>query len=176
MTSRERFQKVFRGERPDRLPVTLHMFDHARFVTQLYPQVDPLDYATINLKSVEIARQLGADVFARMLYDAHDPISIFMGGLDVSQQTESWEVRTDGNPGRQHPGQALHHPHPRGDADPGLRRQPPPGRPGDARLHGQADPHARRPGARHPLRTAPQGLVPQLAAAAGGPAQGGHRG
>lgn len=95
MTSRQRLLKVLRGEKPDRMPVTLHMFDHARFVTQVYPELDPLDYGAVNLKSVELARQLGADVFARMLYDAHDPISIFMGGLDVDQQTDSWEVRTE---------------------------------------------------------------------------------
>jgi uroporphyrinogen-III decarboxylase len=30
-----------------------------------------------------------------MLYDAHDPITIFMGGLDVDQQTENWDVHTE---------------------------------------------------------------------------------
>ena len=95
MTPRERFLKVFRGEMPDRMPVTLHLFDHARFVTKVYPEVDPLDFSTINLKSIELTKELGADVFARMLYDAHDPITIFMGGLDVDQQTENWEVHTE---------------------------------------------------------------------------------
>ena len=95
MTPRERFLKVFRGEMPDRMPVTLHMFDHARFVTKVYPEVDPLDYSAINLKSIELAKELGADVFARMLYDANDPITIKMGGLDVDQQTENWEVQTE---------------------------------------------------------------------------------
>jgi uroporphyrinogen-III decarboxylase len=77
------------------MPVTLHMFDHARFVTKVYPDVDPLDYSTINLKSIELSRQLGADVFARMLYDANDPIHIFMGGLVTDQQTDEWQVRTE---------------------------------------------------------------------------------
>ncbi len=95
MTPRERFIKVFQGEMPDRMPVTLHMFDHARFVTKVYPTVDPLDYSTINLKSIELSKQLGADVFVRMLYDANDPIHIFMGGLVTDQQTDDWEITTE---------------------------------------------------------------------------------
>jgi uroporphyrinogen-III decarboxylase len=95
MTSRERFFKVFQGELPDRMPVTLHMFDHARFVTKVYPEVDPLDYSTINLKSIELSKQLGADVFVRMLYDANDPIHIFMGGLVTDECTDSWQVSTE---------------------------------------------------------------------------------
>ena len=95
MTPRERFLTLFRGQRPDRMPVTLHLFDHARFVTKVYPEVDPLDYSTINLKSIELTKQLGADVFVRMLYEANDPIHIFMGGLVTDQQTENWEVITE---------------------------------------------------------------------------------
>lgn len=95
MTPRERFLRIFKREKIDRMPVTLHMFDHARFVTKMYPNLDPNDYSAINLKAVEIARQLGADVFVRMLYDAHDPITIFMGGLDIDQTTDTWEVRTE---------------------------------------------------------------------------------
>lgn len=95
MTSRDRLLKALHGESVDRVPVTLHMFDHARFVTSMYPDLDVNDFSTINLKAVELSRQLGADVFVRMLYDAHDPISTFMGGLDVDQQTDSWEVHTE---------------------------------------------------------------------------------
>ena len=95
MTSRERLLKAFQGSETDRVPVTLHMFDHARFVCKMYPDIDPNDFSAINFKAVELSRQLGADVFVRMLYDAHDPISIFMGGLDVDQQTDTWEVDTE---------------------------------------------------------------------------------
>jgi uroporphyrinogen-III decarboxylase len=95
MKPRDRFLKTFKGEKTDRMPVTLHMFDHARFVYKMYPELDPNDYSTINLKAVEISKQLGADVFVRMLYDAHDPLSIFMGGLDVDQETDSWRVHTE---------------------------------------------------------------------------------
>jgi uroporphyrinogen-III decarboxylase len=95
VTPRERFACVFRGEKPDRLPITFHMFDHARFVTKIYPQVDPCDYSTINLKCIELSRQLGADVFVRMLYEANDPIHIFMGGLVTDRQSENWQVKTE---------------------------------------------------------------------------------
>jgi uroporphyrinogen-III decarboxylase len=95
MKPRERLLKTFKGEKTDRMPVTLHTFDHARFVTKMYPELDPNDFCAINRKAVELSKQLGADVFVRMLYDAHDPISIFMGGLDVDQETDAWEVRTE---------------------------------------------------------------------------------
>ena len=95
MTSRERFKRVLQGQSPDRMPVTLHLFDHARFVTKVYQEIDPLDYSTINLKSIELSKQLGADVFVRMLYDANDPIHIFMGGLATDRQTADWQVQTE---------------------------------------------------------------------------------
>lgn len=95
MTSRERLLRTLNREKVDRVPATLHMFDHARFVTRMYPDVDPNDFSTINLKAVELSRQVGADVFVRMLYDAHDPISVFMGGLDVDQETDTWQVHTE---------------------------------------------------------------------------------
>ncbi len=49
----------------------------------------------MQLKVIEIQRQFGADVFVRMLFGLNDPLSIHMGGLNVSQQTDRWEVRTE---------------------------------------------------------------------------------
>jgi len=95
VTSRERFLKVFRGEMPDRVPVTLFMADQGHFISQMYPDVDPWDFETLQLKVLELQRQLGVDVFVRMLYGIDDPLNIIYGGLDVSQQTDGWEVQME---------------------------------------------------------------------------------
>jgi uroporphyrinogen-III decarboxylase len=95
LTSRERFLKVFRGEIPDRVPVTLFLCDGGHFLNQMCPDVDPWDFETQQLKVIELQKQFGADVFVRLLYGVNDPLWIHMGGLDVTQQTENWEVRTE---------------------------------------------------------------------------------
>ncbi len=94
MTSRERFLSVFRGEMPDRVPVTLFLCDQGHFLNQLCPEVDPWDFETLQLKVIEIQRHFGVDVFVRLLFGLNDPLSIHMGGLNVSQQTDRWEVKT----------------------------------------------------------------------------------
>lgn len=94
MTSREQFLSVFRGDVPERVPVTLFLSDQGHFLTQIYPGVDPDDYEQ-NLRNViEIQKQLGLDVFVRMLFGLNDPLSIHMGGLNVSRSTENWDVKT----------------------------------------------------------------------------------
>jgi uroporphyrinogen decarboxylase len=95
MTSRERFLAVFRGEMPDRVPVTLFIQDQGHFLNQLYPEVDPRDYETLQLKVIEIQKQFGVDVFVRLLFGVNDPLSVHMGGLNVAHQTENWEVHTE---------------------------------------------------------------------------------
>jgi uroporphyrinogen-III decarboxylase len=95
MTSRERFLKVLAGEMPDRVPVTLFIQDQGHFLNQNYPGVDPWDYETLQRKVIELQKQLGADVFVRMLFGVNDPFWIHFGGLDVNQQTENWEVKTE---------------------------------------------------------------------------------
>jgi uroporphyrinogen-III decarboxylase len=92
MTGRERFLKVFRGESPDRVPITLFIADQGHFLNQMYPDVDPQDFDTLQLKVVELQKQLGVDLFVRLLYGINDPLNIIYGGLDVSQQTDTWEV------------------------------------------------------------------------------------
>ena len=94
MTSRERFLAVLHGKMPDRVPVTLFIQDQGHFLNQVYPDVDPQDFETLQLKVIEIQRQFGVDVFVRMLFGLNDPLSIHMGGLNVSQQTDRWEVHT----------------------------------------------------------------------------------
>ncbi len=92
MTSRERFLKVFRGEMPDRVPVTLFLADQGHFLNQLHPDVDPWDFDTLQMKVLEIQRRFGVDVFVRLLYGINDPLNIIYGGLDVSQSTDTWQV------------------------------------------------------------------------------------
>ena len=95
MTSRERFLKVFRGELPDRVPITLFIADQGHFLNQMYPDVDPWDFDTLQLKVLEIQKQLGVDVFVRLLYGINDPLNIIYGGLDVSRSTDTWEVKME---------------------------------------------------------------------------------
>ncbi|GAA0181993.1 hypothetical protein SH2C18_44450 [Clostridium sediminicola] len=95
MNSRERFMKVINGEMPDRVPVTLFIQDQGHFINQMYPEVDPLDYYTLLLKVIEFQKQLGVDIFVRMLFDITDPLNIMLGGLNVKDQTEDWQVHTE---------------------------------------------------------------------------------
>ncbi len=95
MTGRERFLATMRGEMPDRVPVTLFICDGGHFLNQLYPEIDAWDFEAAQLKVIEIQKQFGCDVFVRLLYGVNDPLWIHMGGLNVTTETESWEVRTE---------------------------------------------------------------------------------
>jgi uroporphyrinogen decarboxylase len=95
MNSRERFLKVLNGIVPDRVPVTLFIVDQGHFLNQMYPNISPHDYETLQLKVIEIQKQFGADVFVRQLFGLNEPLSIHVGGLNLSQQTENWEVHTE---------------------------------------------------------------------------------
>lgn len=95
MTPRERLLKVLRGEMPDRVPVTLFIQDQGHFLNQNYPNIDPWDFETLQLKVIELQKQLGADVFVRMLFGVNDPFFIHFGGLNIYEQTENWEVKTN---------------------------------------------------------------------------------
>lgn len=95
MTPRERFLTVLNGATPDRVPVTLFICDGGHFINQLHPEIDSWDYQSLQLRIIEVQKGFGADVFVRLLYGVNDPLHIHMGGLDVSQQTENWEVRTE---------------------------------------------------------------------------------
>ena len=94
MTPRERFLKVLAGGTPDRVPVTLFILDQGHFLSQMYPDIDPWDHESLQLKVIELQRQLGVDVFVRVLFGMGDPLAIHFGGLDVSRQTDCWEVET----------------------------------------------------------------------------------
>jgi uroporphyrinogen decarboxylase len=94
-TSRERLLKSFRGEKPDRVPVTLFLADQGHFINQLWPEIDPWDTQTLQLKVIEFCKEMGCDVFLRVLYGLDDPIHIIYGGLDVSHETHTWQAETE---------------------------------------------------------------------------------
>ncbi len=94
MTGKERFLSVFSGNMPDRVPVTLFIVEQGHFITQIYPDVDPFNYKTMQLKIIEFQKEMGCDVFVRLVFGANDPISIHYGGLKTNAQNENWEVKT----------------------------------------------------------------------------------
>ncbi|MCK4629610.1 MAG: hypothetical protein KAT56_11450 [Sedimentisphaerales bacterium] len=72
MTLRERFLKVPNGKLPDRVPVTLFIKDSGHFLNQMYPDIGPWELEALQLKVIELRKQLGVDVFVRMLFCADD--------------------------------------------------------------------------------------------------------
>jgi uroporphyrinogen-III decarboxylase len=95
MTPRQRFASVFRGELPDRVPVTLFIQDQGHFISQLYPAIGPWDHLALQLATVEVQRQMGADVMVRLLFGTLEPFQwMFFGGLDVTRSTDDWQVET----------------------------------------------------------------------------------
>lgn len=94
MDSRKRLLTVLQGKKPDRVPVTLFIVDQGHFLEQVYPDVAPWDFESLQLKVIDIQKQLGCDVFVRQLFGLTDPLHIHMGGLDVTNQNENWQVET----------------------------------------------------------------------------------
>ena len=94
MTSKERFLKVLDGQIPDRVPVTLFIQDSGHFLNQMHPDIDPWDLEALQLKVIELQRQLGADVFVRMLFCTDDSFHWLFGGVDIDHQTENWRIET----------------------------------------------------------------------------------
>ena len=94
MTGRERFLKVINGEIPDRVPVTLFIQDQGFFINQIYPDIGKDDHLKTQLKVIEIQKQLGADVFVRLLFGAV-PNYVHFGGVNVDAETENWKVYTE---------------------------------------------------------------------------------
>jgi uroporphyrinogen-III decarboxylase len=95
MTSKERFETVLKGGIPDRVPVTLFIQDSGHFLDQLSPGIDPWDLEALQLKVIELQRQLGVDVFVRVLWCTDDSHHLFVGGVDVDHQSENWEVKNE---------------------------------------------------------------------------------
>ena len=94
MNARERFLKTLAGEPTDRMPVTLFISDQGHFLEQCYPDADPYNYLDLQRKVVDQQRRFGADVFVRMLFGVTDPLHIHMGGVDITHQTQNWQVES----------------------------------------------------------------------------------
>jgi uroporphyrinogen-III decarboxylase len=95
LTSRQRFLKVLNKEMPDRVPVTLFVQDQGHFINQIYPEIDPQDSLAIQLKVIEFQRQMGVDVFVRLLFGVYEPVYWRFGGVNVDRDTENWEVHNE---------------------------------------------------------------------------------
>jgi len=95
MNSRQRFLKVLSGEIPDRVPVTAYIQDQGHFLSQCYPNLDPWEHMTNQLKVIELQKQLGMDVFVRCWINVKGPFPGAIAGLNISQQTDQWEVQTE---------------------------------------------------------------------------------
>ena len=95
MTSRECLLSAMAGKMTDRVPVTLFICDQGHFLNQMAPEIPATNFAALQLKVVELQKQFGCDIFLRVLYGLVDPLNLIYGGLDVSQQTATWEVMTE---------------------------------------------------------------------------------
>lgn len=93
MNSRERLLKVINGEMPDRVPVTLFIIEQGHFINQVYPDLDRSGYIKGQLKVIEIQKQLGCDVYVRLLYGS-TPLWVMYGGVNTDVESENWEIHS----------------------------------------------------------------------------------
>jgi len=94
MTARKRMLTALAGGKPDRVPVTIFIVDQGHFLNQMCPDVPASEHLELQRRVIELQKQFGCDVFVRVLYGLMNPLNLIYGGLDVSQQTENWEVTT----------------------------------------------------------------------------------
>lgn len=93
MTSRQRLLSALKGERPDRVPVTLFIQSQGHFVTQLDPEADPWDFDAAQKRIIDYQRKLGLDVHVRMLFfNSHEPIFAHWDLMNFQNETEHWKV------------------------------------------------------------------------------------
>jgi uroporphyrinogen-III decarboxylase len=95
MTGRQRLLTAIAGGTPDRVPVTIFIADQGHFLNQMYPDLPAEEALQLQLAVVGLQKQFGCDVFVRVLYGLMDPLGLIYGGLDVSQQTDTWQVATE---------------------------------------------------------------------------------
>ncbi len=94
MTGKERYLKVFRKESVDRMPVSLFIQDQGHLLNQLYPNISSNNYDALQKASVDFQKEMGSDVFLRILFDEELPYHVLFGGVNISQETENWKVKT----------------------------------------------------------------------------------
>ncbi|QBE97757.1 Uroporphyrinogen decarboxylase [Blautia producta] len=94
MNSRERLLKALKGEKTDRVPVTLFIQSQGHFVTQLEPSADPWDFDAAQKRIIDFQRRLGLDVHVRMLFfNSHEPVFAHWDLLNFQNETEDWKVK-----------------------------------------------------------------------------------
>lgn len=94
MNSRERLLKALKGEKTDRVPVTLFIQSQGHFATQLEPSADPWDFDAAQKRIIDFQRKLGLDVHVRMLFfNSHDPVFAHWDLLNFQNQTKDWKVK-----------------------------------------------------------------------------------
>jgi hypothetical protein len=93
MNTRERIFGVIEGRIPDRVPVCLYIPDEGNFLQQMYPDLDRSNPLECAKKLIELERDLGLDVFVRVLNGIY-PEWVIHGGLNTETDTEKWEVST----------------------------------------------------------------------------------
>lgn len=95
MNSRERYLKTFKGEKTDRMPVSLFIVEQGHFMTQVCPATDPWDHVQQFADVIAFEKEMGADVFVRLLAELYAPaMHVIYGGVDINRQTDNWEVAT----------------------------------------------------------------------------------
>lgn len=93
MTGKERLMAALRGEKTDRVPVTLFIQSQGHFVTQLNPEADPWDFDKLQKSIIDYQRRLGVDVHARMLFfNSHDPVFAHWHLLNFQTETPDWKL------------------------------------------------------------------------------------
>jgi len=85
---------VIDGRIPDRVPVCLFIHDEGNFLKQVYPDLDLSNPLECKLRLVDLERELGLDLFIRLLHGIF-PDWIAYGGVNTETETERWTVSTD---------------------------------------------------------------------------------
>jgi hypothetical protein len=95
MKSRERYLNLFNGKTVDRMPISLFITEQGHFMTGINPDTDPHDHEKQFIEEVAFQKEMGADVFVRMLADLYETcLHVIYGGVDTKQQTDNWQVET----------------------------------------------------------------------------------
>lgn len=94
MQGRERILRTFAKERTDRLPVCLFIQDQGHLLNQLHPNICEDEYDALQKASVDFQREMGSDVFLRILFDDALSQHVIFGGVNISRSTKNWQVET----------------------------------------------------------------------------------
>ena len=91
MESRERILRTIKGDKIDRIPVSIFIHDEGNFLSQVYNNLNLSDPLDCKFKLIDLQKDLGVDIHLRMLHGM-TPSWISYGGLNTDTQNENWEV------------------------------------------------------------------------------------